>query len=106
MHKLQSDNHFFVINLDNIPAGEPVRRFVAPVVDDVGRIIVGDRINPREIMTQRRNHNLEFIADTHRSYDALRYPLMFWKGQDRYCIDIIQRNPVTGISFIMKLNSL
>jgi len=38
-------------------------------------------VDSREIVIRRRNNNLQFIADTHRSYDALQYPLMFWKGQ-------------------------
>ncbi|XP_023224699.1 uncharacterized protein LOC111625712 [Centruroides sculpturatus] len=91
MHKLQSDNHAIVINPDKTPAGEHVRRFNAPVVDDVAGIMVGDRTGAREIVIRRRNNNLQFTADTHRSYDALQYPLTFWKGQDGYCINIKQR---------------
>jgi hypothetical protein len=103
MHELQSDNHAIVINPDKTPAGEHVRRFNAPVVDDIAGIMVGDRTSTREIVIRRRNNNLEFIADTHRSYDALQYPLIFWKGQDGYCINIKQRDPVTGNSFIMNI---
>ena len=43
MHKLQSDNHAIVINPDRTPTGEHVRRFNAPVHDDVAGIMVGDR---------------------------------------------------------------
>ncbi|GBP20921.1 hypothetical protein EVAR_80741_1 [Eumeta japonica] len=95
MHQLQSDNHAIVINPDKTPAGEHIRRFNAPVVDDVG-IMVGDCTAAREIVIRRRNNNLQFIADTHRSYDALQYPLIFWKGQDGYCINIKQRDTVSG----------
>lgn len=77
MHKLQSDNHAIVINPDKTPAGEHIRRFIAPVLDDVAGIMVGDRTATREIVIHRRNNNLQFIADIHRSYDALQYPLMF-----------------------------
>ncbi|XP_044595860.1 uncharacterized protein LOC123272904 [Cotesia glomerata] len=96
MHQLQSDNHAIVINPDKTPAGEHIRRFNAPVVDDVAGIMVGDCTAAREIVIRRRNNNLQFIADTHRSYDALQYPLIFWKGQDGYCINIKQRDPVSG----------
>ncbi|XP_055932759.1 uncharacterized protein LOC129962790 [Argiope bruennichi] len=96
MHQLQSDNHAIVINPDKTPAGEHIRRFNAPVVDDVAGIMVGDCTAAREILIRRRNNNLQFIADTHRSYDALQYPLIFWKGQDGYCINIKQRDPVSG----------
>ncbi|XP_044575237.1 uncharacterized protein LOC123259041 [Cotesia glomerata] len=96
MHQLQSDNHAIVINPDKTPAGEHIRRFNAPVVDDVAGIMAGDCTAAREIVIRRRNNNLQFIADTHRSYDALQYPLIFWKGQDGYCINIKQRDPVSG----------
>jgi len=103
MRKLQSDNHAIVINPDKTPAGEHIRRFNAPVVDDIAGVMVGDRTAIQEIMIRRRNNNIEFIADTHRSYDALQYPLMFWKEQDGYCINIKQQDPVTGTSFIVNI---
>ncbi|XP_044598377.1 uncharacterized protein LOC123274709 [Cotesia glomerata] len=96
MHQLQSDNHAIVINPDKTPAGKHIRRFNAPVVDDVAEIMVGDCTATREIVIRKRNNNLQFIADTHRSYDALQYPLIFWKGQDGYCINIKQRDRVSG----------
>ena len=49
MHKLQSDNHAIVINPNKTPAGEHIRRFNAPVVDDVAVIMVDDRTAAREI---------------------------------------------------------
>lgn len=103
MHELESDHHAIVINPDKTPAGEHVRRFNAPVVDDVAGIILGDRTSTREIVIRKRNNNLQFIADTHRSYDALQYPLIFWKGQDGYSINIKQRDPATGNLFIMNI---
>ena len=96
MHKLQSDNHPIVTNPDKKPSGEHIRRFNAPFFVDVAEIMVGDRTATREIVIHRRNNNLHFIADTHRSYDALQYSLMILKGQDRYCINIRQQDPATG----------
>ncbi|XP_020718156.1 uncharacterized protein LOC110119128 [Ceratitis capitata] len=58
--------------------------------------MVGDCTAAREIVIRRRNNNLQFIADTHRSYGALQYSLIFWKGQDGYCINIKQRDHVSG----------
>lgn len=101
--KLQSDNHAIVVDPNKTPAGKRVRRFNAPVVSDVAGIMAGDRTVTREIVIRKRNNNLRFIADTHRSYDALQCPLMFWKGQDGYCVNIKQRDPVTGTSFIMNV---
>lgn len=100
MPNLLSDNHAIVIDPDKTPAGEHIRRFNAPVVDDVAGIMVGDRTGSREIVIRRRDSNLQFIADTHRSYDALQYPLIFWKGQDGYSINIRQRDPITGTLLI------
>lgn len=105
MHKLESDNHAIIINPDKTPSGEHIRRFNAPVVDDVAGIMVGDRTAKREIVIRKRNNNLEFIADTHRSYDALQYPLMFYKGQDGYYIDIKQKDPATGVETNKKVSS-
>ncbi|XP_046868549.1 uncharacterized protein LOC124461006 [Drosophila willistoni] len=96
MHKLQSDNHAIFINPDRTPAGGHIRRFNAPVVDDVAGIMVGDHTATRQIVIRRRNNSLQSIPDTHRLYDALQYPLIFWKGQDGYCINLKQRDPVTG----------
>ncbi|GIX90705.1 ATP-dependent DNA helicase [Caerostris extrusa] len=88
MPKLLSDNHAIVINPDKTPAGEHIRRFNAPVVDDVAGIMVGDRTASRQIVILRRDNNLQFIADAHCSYDALQYPQIFWKGQDGYFLTL------------------
>uniref|UniRef100_A0A182HPH8 Helitron helicase-like domain-containing protein n=1 Tax=Anopheles arabiensis TaxID=7173 RepID=A0A182HPH8_ANOAR len=106
MHELTSDNYAIVINPDKTPSGEHVRRFNAPVMNDVAEIVVGDRTSTREIVIRRRNNNLEFISDIHRSYDALQYPLIFWKGQDGYCINIKQRDPITGNETNKKVSSM
>jgi hypothetical protein len=65
--------------------------------------MVGDRIAVRKIVIRRRNNNFEFIADTYRSYDTFQYPLIFWKGQDGYCINIKKRDTVTSTSYIMNI---
>ncbi|GIX82124.1 helitron_like_N domain-containing protein [Caerostris darwini] len=53
MPKLLSDNHTIVINPDKTPAGEHIRRFNAPVVDD--------RLVSRQIVI-RRDNNLQFSS--------------------------------------------
>ncbi|GFW04340.1 helitron_like_N domain-containing protein [Trichonephila clavipes] len=35
------------------------------------------------------------VPDTHRFYDALEYPIIFWKAQEGYSFDIPQINPFT-----------
>lgn len=68
MHKLTSENHAIVINPGKTHSSEHICRFNAHVVDDVAGIIVGDPSAIREIVI-RRNNILQFIADTHCSYD-------------------------------------
>ncbi|CAH2089460.1 unnamed protein product [Euphydryas editha] len=70
----KSDNDAIFINPDKTPAGEYICCFNIPVVDEVAEIMVYDRTATQVIMIRRRNNNLEFIVDTHRSYDALQYP--------------------------------
>ncbi|GIZ00249.1 ATP-dependent DNA helicase [Caerostris extrusa] len=53
-----SDSHAIVINPDKTPAGEHIRRFNAPVVDNVAGIMVGDRTASRQIVIRRRDNNL------------------------------------------------
>lgn len=59
--------------------------------------MVGDYRLTRKLVIQRRNNNFKFIADIHSSYNALQFPLIFWKGHDGYCINIKQRDPATGV---------
>ncbi|GFX85755.1 ATP-dependent DNA helicase [Trichonephila clavipes] len=37
------------------------------------------------------------INETHRAYDALKYPLMFFRGEDGYQINIPKRHETTKI---------
>ncbi|VDK84823.1 unnamed protein product [Onchocerca ochengi] len=56
--------------------------------DEVAIVTVGDQFEPRDIVLHRRNDQLVKIAETHRCYDALRYPIIFWDGADGYHINI------------------
>lgn len=96
-NRLENDNYMIVIKPDKVPAGEHARRFNAPTVNEVGILMVGDAFENRDIRIMRRNDSLQVIPDTHRSYDALQYPLLFWQGEDGYHINIKQVNPATGI---------
>lgn len=95
--RLENDSYMIVIKADKVPVGEHARRFNAPTVNEVGIVMVGDAFENRDIRIMRRNNSLQVIQDTHRSYDALQYPLIFWEGEDGYHINIKQRNPATGI---------
>ncbi|XP_013793874.1 uncharacterized protein LOC106477901 [Limulus polyphemus] len=80
---MPSDTHKIVIH--KTPAGEYVRRFNAPTIDEVVIVIVGDQFQPRDK-----------VAETHRCYDALQYPIIFWDGADGYHFNVKMINPVSG----------
>lgn len=94
--KMTTDDHRVVIRTDKTPAGEHERRYNAPTINEVAIVMVGEDFDTRAIVIQRRNDTLQRVAETHRSYDALQYPLVFWEGQDGYHFNIMQTNPTTG----------
>ena len=63
--------------------------------------MAGDSCERRDIRIQRRDNTMQIIQDKHRSYDALQYPLVFWDGEDGYHLNIKQRNPTTGTTYVM-----
>lgn len=63
----------------------------------VAVVIVGENLESRDIVLARRDYcQLQRIYETHRTYDALQYPLMFWQGDDGYYINIKMINSLTG----------
>ncbi|XP_037930894.1 uncharacterized protein LOC119665730 [Teleopsis dalmanni] len=82
---------------DKVRVGEHTRRFNAPSINEVAVVIVGEQFEKRDIKIIREDKTWQTIEDTHRSYDALQYPLIFWEGEDGYQINIKQRNPLTGV---------
>jgi len=100
LERMPSDTHKFVIRADCTPTGEHVRRFNAPTVNDVAAIIVGDPTTSRDIVVQRRSNIMHRVNETHRLYDALQYPIIYWQGQDGYDITLKMVDPITGTIFI------
>lgn len=94
--RMVSDNYMIVIKADKVPQGEHTYRFNAPTVNEVAIVMVGGVFEQRDIRIMRRDNNIQVIHDSHRSYDALQYPLIFWEGDDGYHINIKQTNPQTG----------
>lgn len=60
-------------------------------------VIAGQTFERRDIILRGRDTHLTCISETHRSYDALQYPLMFCHGEDDYSINIPQVNPNTKV---------
>lgn len=96
LDRMPSDDHRIVIRADKTPFGEHERRFNAPTIDEVAIVIVGDQFQSRDIVLHRRNEELRRVSELHRSYDALQYPLLHWKGDDGYHINIRMIDPRTG----------
>lgn len=94
--KMPADDYTYVIRADKTPAGEHARRFNAPTINEVAIVLVGDEFDARDIILHRRNDTIQRVSETHRSYDALQYPVIFWEGEDGYHFNIMQTNPTTG----------
>lgn len=89
-----SDDHQIVIHADKTPAGQHQGRYNAPTTNDVAVLMVGDPVAPRDIIVRRRDYSINRISETHRSYDALQYPIIFPYGDDGYHFEIRQINPI------------
>ncbi|XP_041451342.1 uncharacterized protein LOC121404970 isoform X1 [Drosophila obscura] len=106
LDRMPSDDHKIFIRSDKTPVGEHARRFNAQIVDEVAIVIVGEQFNNRDIVLHRRNEQLERVSETHRSYDALQYPILFWSGQDGYNFNIKMINPVNGREGTKKVSAM
>ena len=83
LDKMDLPEHRIVIRPDKAPTMEHPRRFNAPLTDEVAVLIVGQQFNNSDIVLQKRNDQLQRVAETHRSYHALQYPLLFCRGEDK-----------------------
>lgn len=95
VENMPNESYKIVIHSDRTPCGEHERRYNAPVVNEVAALIVGNHDSPRDIVLHARNGPLKRVSDTHRFYDALQYPVIFWGGQEGYNFHIPQVNPTT-----------
>ena len=68
----------------------------APTIDEVAIVMVGDQFLPRDYILHKQNAQLVRIAETHRCYDALRYPVIFWDGADCYHFNNKFKDPSTN----------
>lgn len=57
---------------------------------------LGENLDSRDIVLHRRNSQQQRVSETHRSYDALQCPIIFWQGEDDYHFSIKMINPLTG----------
>ncbi|GBO46992.1 hypothetical protein AVEN_154628-1 [Araneus ventricosus] len=85
-----------VIKADRKPIEGHERVFNTPALNEVAIIIAGNDFEKRDIVLTKRSNELKNICETHISYDALQYPLMFPRGEDGYTININQVEPGTS----------
>ncbi|GFY24709.1 ATP-dependent DNA helicase [Trichonephila clavipes] len=94
--RVTCDNYKVVIHPDRVPRGEYERRFNAPTTNEIAAVVVSsERTASRDIVIQAHDGRLTRVPDTHRFYDALEYPIIFWKEQEGYSFEIPQINPFT-----------
>ncbi|GFU82915.1 ATP-dependent DNA helicase [Trichonephila clavipes] len=86
-----------VINAERKPFGEHKGRFTVPQTKEVTVVIVGQEFEKRDIVLSCRSGTLMRINETHRTYDALQYPLMFFRGEDGYQINAPKSHETTQI---------
>ncbi|XP_073955775.1 uncharacterized protein isoform X1 [Choristoneura fumiferana] len=106
LDRMPSDSHNIVIRADKTPVGEHARRFNSPTIDEVAIVVVGENLQSRDIVLHRRNNELKRVSETHRAYDALQYPLIFWKAEDGYHFNIKMVNPTTGAETNKKVSAM
>ncbi|XP_067129653.1 uncharacterized protein [Centruroides vittatus] len=106
LERMPADDYVVVIRADKTPAGQHERQYNAPTIDEVAIVIVGEEFNSRDIVLHRRDGNVQRVSETHRSYDALQYPILFWQGEDGYHFNIKMRNPQTDRETNKKVSAM
>ncbi|XP_053592995.1 uncharacterized protein LOC103575583 [Microplitis demolitor] len=82
------DNYQLVINADRKPISDHKGRYNKPSTNEVAVVLVDQECQKRDIVLFLRTGDLQRISETHRSYDALQYPLIFCRGEDGYNFNI------------------
>lgn len=93
---LSTEEFKVVIKADSTPADGHAGRFNEPAVNEVATVMSGETSDRRDIVLRTRSEELNRICETHRSYDALQYPLIFCSGEDGNNFNIFHVNPSTG----------
>lgn len=102
--KMPSNNYQVVIRADKKPPGEHERRFNTPMDDEIAVVMIGTEFGKRDIVVEKRNTGLKRVSETHRLYDALQYPIIFWNGEEGYNFNVMQIDPKTGDSTSKKVS--
>ncbi|XP_044597579.1 uncharacterized protein LOC123274154 [Cotesia glomerata] len=94
------NNCNLIINADRKPASAHSGCYNKPSTNEVAVLLVDQHYERRDIILSTRNGLLKRICETHRSYDALQYPLMFCRGEDGYNFGIqTTKKKITALQF-------
>jgi len=77
LQRMPSDEYRVVMSADKKPVWGPAKQFNGPLTNEVAVVIVGNEFDRRDIVLEKKNNQLQRVVETHRSYDALQYPLIF-----------------------------
>ena len=94
------------IDADRTSQGEHPCRFNAPTTNEVAALIAGDTCENRDVVLRLYDSALKHIPETHRSYNALQYPLLFPCGDDAYHFQYRQINPTTKQETTKKVSAM
>ncbi|GFU90259.1 helitron_like_N domain-containing protein, partial [Trichonephila clavipes] len=78
IQRMPANDYAVVIRADKRPVGQHETQFNAPTIDEVAIVIVGEEFESRDIILHRRSGDIQRVSETHRSYDGLQYPILFW----------------------------
>ncbi|UYV61741.1 hypothetical protein LAZ67_1006243 [Cordylochernes scorpioides] len=106
LENLPSDAYRVVVNADSTPPGQHPRRYNAPTANEVAVVLTGNQFGSRDIVLHQRDNLLQHVSNTHRFYDALQYPLIFWKGQEGNSFHIPQIDPNTRQPLSSRVSSM
>ncbi|XP_076299348.1 uncharacterized protein LOC143218189 [Lasioglossum baleicum] len=106
LEDVRADDLKVIIRADKTPLNEHKRRFNAPTAPEVAAVIVGTEITRRDIVISRRDQTKQRVAETHRSSDALQYPILFPRGEDGYHFEVYQTNPITGAATTKRVSCM
>ena len=68
--------------------------------------IAGETSYTRDIVLKKRNSTIQRVCETHRSYDALQYPLLFCYGEDGYNFMLKQTDPASNCYTNKKISAM
>ncbi|XP_014779813.1 uncharacterized protein LOC106875985 [Octopus bimaculoides] len=81
-----------VINADQRLSRQHAPRYNEHSCNEVAVLIRGEQHQDRDIVLHRQDDALQRICETHRSYDALQYPLFHTHGDDSFHLNIPQQS--------------